>query len=180
MPDLLPHYYSTSLSQTSAPRAQLEAPLRPRLHSGLSPELDAGGADVGAGSPERMLLSSLGLCLLTTFSMFARHAGIEILACDAKIGGTVENTPEGLTFTSIVMGLDLTVDGNVELVEETLEDAKQYCVVLNSLRIPVVVEAQLRTLNEQANELTDDRANECANDRRSPSPRKASAHHHAS
>ena len=27
----------------------------------------------------------------------------------------------------------------------TLDDAKQYCLVLNSLRVPVVVETQIRT-----------------------------------
>jgi hypothetical protein len=56
----------------------------------------------------------------------------------------VEQTPEGLSFTSIVLELDMEITGNVDRVEATLEDAKQYCLVLNSLRIPVVVETQLR------------------------------------
>jgi hypothetical protein len=48
-------------------------------------------------------------------------------------------------FTSIVLELDMTLAGNVARVDATLEDAKQYCLVLNSLRVPVVVEAQIRT-----------------------------------
>lgn len=95
-----------------------------------------------------MLLSSLGLCMLTTFEAFAARDGIEVLAWDAKASGTVERTPEGLMFTSIVLELDMELSGNVDRVEATLEDAKQYCLVLNSLRIPVVIEAQVRLPNE--------------------------------
>jgi hypothetical protein len=48
-------------------------------------------------------------------------------------------------FTSIVLGIDMEIAGNVEHVERTLEDAKRYCLVLNSLRVPVIVEAQIET-----------------------------------
>lgn len=123
----------------------MEAPPRPVLHGGPSPELDG---DVDAWSPEHMLLSSLGLCMLTTFEAFAARDGIGVLAWDAKVGGTVEQTPEGRMFTSIVLQLDMELTGNIERVEATLEDAKQYCLVLNSLRVPVVIEAELRTPNE--------------------------------
>jgi organic hydroperoxide reductase OsmC/OhrA len=123
----------------------MEAPPRPALHGGPSPELDG---DVNSWSPEHMLLSSLGLCMLTTFEAFAARDGIEVLAWDAKASGTVERTPEGLMFTSIVLELDMELSGHVDRVETTLEDAKQYCLVLNSLRIPVVVETQIRMPNE--------------------------------
>jgi organic hydroperoxide reductase OsmC/OhrA len=92
-----------------------------------------------------MLLSSLTLCMLTTFESLAAREGIELRAWDAKASGTVEHTPEGLCFTSIVLELDMEVSGNVDRVEATLEDAKQHCLVLNSLRVPVVVETQVRT-----------------------------------
>ncbi len=94
-----------------------------------------------------MLLSSLGLCMLTTFEAFAARDGIQVLSWDAKVNGTVEQTPEGLMFTSIVLELDMALDGNVDDVESTLEDTKQYCLVLNTLRIPVVIETQIRTPN---------------------------------
>ena len=145
MPVPFPHRYSASLSRTFASRARMEAPPRPALDGGPSPELDG---DVNAWSPEHMLLSSLGLCMLTTFEAFAARDGIDVLSWDARASGTVEQTPEGLMFTSIVLELDMELTGNVDRVEATLEDAKQYCLVLNSLRIPVVVEAQVRMPNE--------------------------------
>ena len=149
MPVPFPHRYSASLSRTFASRARMEAPPRPALDGAPSPELDG---DVHAWSPEHMLLSSLGLCMLTTFEAFAARDGIEIIAWDAKTSGTVDRTPEGLSFTSIVLELDITIGGNVARVDATLEDAKQFCLVLNSLRVPVVVEAQIHSPDDAASD----------------------------
>lgn len=103
------------------------------------------------------MLSSLGICMLTTFEAFAARDHIELLSWNAMANGTVERTPEGLMFTSIVLTIEMDIDGDAEKVEQTLEDAKQYCLVLNSLRVPVVVETQIRAngrpLGEPANPL---------------------------
>lgn len=92
-----------------------------------------------------MLLSSLGLCMLTTFEAFAARDGIELLAWRAQVHGTVEQTPEGPTFTSIVLELDIDIAGDVDRFDDTLEDAKRYCLIQNALRVPVVVETAVRT-----------------------------------
>ncbi len=149
MPAPFPHLYSATISRTFASRARMEAPPRPTLDGGPSPEFDG---DVGAWSPEHMILSSLGLCMLTTFEAFAARDHIELLTWNAKVTGSVERTPEGLMFTSIVLELEMDIDGNVDKVEATLEDAKQYCLVLNSLRVPVVIETQIRPRHEQVAE----------------------------
>jgi len=142
MPVPFPHRYSATIRRTFASRARVEAPPRPALDGGPSAEVDG---DATSWSPEHLLLSSLGLCMLTTFEAFAARDGIEIQAWSATIDGTVERSPEGLIFSSIVLGLDLEVSGNFVDVAKTLEDAKQYCLVLNSLRVPVVIETTIRT-----------------------------------
>jgi len=150
MPAPFPHRYSATISRTFASRARVAAPPRPELHGGPSQELDG---DSGSWSPEQLVLSALGICMLTTFEAFAARDGITLLAWTGTATGTVERTPEGLMFTSIVLGVDMTIDGNVDKVEATLEDAKQYCLVLNSLRVPVVIEAQVETLEPQLPQL---------------------------
>jgi organic hydroperoxide reductase OsmC/OhrA len=144
MPAPFPHHYSARVSRTFTSRARVDAPPRPSLHGGPSSELDGNAA---AWSPEYLLLSSLGMCMLTTFEAFAARDGIEIVRWDATVNGTVERTPEGLMFTSIVLGLDMEISGNVDRVAQTLDDAKQYSLVLNSLRVPVVIETQIRSSN---------------------------------
>lgn len=142
MPAPFPHRYSASLSRTFASRARIDAPPRVSLRGGPSSEFDG---DVSTWSPEQLMLSSLGLCMLTTFEAFAARDGIELVTWNATVNAAVDRTPEGLQFTSIVLGLDMDIRGDVDNVEKTLEDAKQYCLVLNSLRVPVVVETTIRT-----------------------------------
>lgn len=142
MPVPFPHHYSAKVRRTFASRAQVVAPPRPVLTGGPSSEFDG---DAASWSPEHLLLSSLGLCMLTTFEAFAARDGIEVQDWNAQLEGDVERSPEGLIFTSIIMTLDMEITGNVDEVEKTIEDAKQYCLVLNSLRVPVVVETNIRT-----------------------------------
>lgn len=142
MPAPFPHRYSASISRTFASRGRVEAPPRPALLGGPSSEFDG---DASSWSPEHLLLSSLGLSMLTTFEAFAARDGIQVVDWNATLDGTVERSPEGLIFTSIVLSLEMELTGNVGNVENTLDDAKQYCLILNSLRVPVVIEANIRT-----------------------------------
>jgi organic hydroperoxide reductase OsmC/OhrA len=145
MPVPFPDHYSATVSRTFASRARVEAPPRASLHGGSSSEFDG---DVSSWSPEHLMLSSLGLCMLTTFEAVAMRDGIEIVTWNATVNGSVEPSPEGLQFSSIVLGLDMELKGDLENVEKTIEDAKQSCLVLNSLRVPVVVETTIRTVDE--------------------------------
>ena len=152
MPAPFPHHYTTTVSRTFASRARVEV-LPGRGHEpgtpGTAPRgIDAGPSreldgDAASWSPEHLVLSSLGICMLTTFEAFSARDRIELARWDATVSGTVEQTPEGLMFTSIVLVIDMEIAGAVANVEATLEDAKQYCLVLNSLRVPVVVETQI-------------------------------------
>jgi organic hydroperoxide reductase OsmC/OhrA len=141
MPAPFPHEYRATISRTFASRARVEAPPRTSLHGGPSSAFDG---DAASWSPEHLVLSSLGICMLTTFEAFAARDGIELSQWNATVHGTVERTPEGLMFTSIVLSIDMEISGRVDNVGKTLEDAKQYCLVLNSLRVPVVIETQIR------------------------------------
>ena len=142
MPAPFPHRYSASINRTFASRGRVDAPPRPTIDGGPSSEFDG---DASTWSPEHLILSALGLSMLTTFEAFAARDGIEVLDWTATLDGTVERSPEGLIFSSIVFVLDMELTGNVANVETTLDDARQYCLILNSLRVPVVIEANLRT-----------------------------------
>ena len=138
MTSQFPHVYCATVTRMAAARARVEV-------------LDRDSE----GSPENLVLASLGICMLTTFETFAAQSGIELHAWTAHINGTVEPTPEGLRFTSIVLGIDLEIDGAIDRVEQVLEDAKQHCLVLNSLRVPVVIETQIHTPYDDRAQLPD-------------------------
>jgi organic hydroperoxide reductase OsmC/OhrA len=140
-----PHRYSASLSRSFASRSRIEVPQRAGLGIVIDGPSSAPDGDIDACSPEHMLLSSLGLGMLTAFEALAVRDGIDLREWRAEVSGVVEETPEGPSFTSIVVALDLDVAGNIDQFEDALEEAKRCCTVQNVLRVPVVVETRLRT-----------------------------------
>jgi organic hydroperoxide reductase OsmC/OhrA len=140
MPVPFPHHYQTWLVRTLASRARLEAPPRPMISGGPPPEFDG---DATAWSPEHLLLSSIALCLLTTFEAFAARAQLDVLDWKAHVGGMVEKTATGLQFTKFTIEVDMEVS-DVDKARATLDHAKQHCLVSNALRIPVDIDAKIR------------------------------------
>jgi len=134
-----PHHYQTWLVRTLASRARLEAPPRPLISCGPPPEFDG---DATSWSAEHLLLSSIGMCVLTTYEALAARARLDIKAWEARVGGMVEKTDSGLVFSKFTVDLDMEVS-DVERAREVLEETKRHCLVANALRVPVEIEARI-------------------------------------
>src|SRR4051812_4894801 len=140
MPAPFPHRYKTSLVRTLSSRARIEAGPRSPISAGPPPEFDG---DATSWSPEHLLVSSIGTCLLTTFEAVATRDGVELFAWDARCSGTVEKMPQGLRFTSFTIEIDIEV-GDVDRAQMSLETAKHHCLISNVLNTPVDVIATFR------------------------------------
>jgi organic hydroperoxide reductase OsmC/OhrA len=146
MPAPFPHRHQTRLVRTLGSRARIEAPPRAPIAGGPPPELDG---DATSWSPEHLLLTSLGLCLLTTFEAFAARDGIDLLAFEGSVSSVVEKNSDGLAFAEFRVELDMEVS-DVERAQHTLDDARKHCLICNALRIPVDVVATIRPAQLQA------------------------------
>src|SRR3954462_12226896 len=98
-----PHHYQTTLVRTFASRGRVEAEPRAPIAGGPPPELDG---DSTSWSAEHLLLSSIGMCLLTTFEAVALRDGINLVAWQATAHGTVARTVTGLALTKITVEID--------------------------------------------------------------------------
>lgn len=141
MPAPFPHQYETTLVRTDLSRGRIEADHRPAIPCSPSPQLDG---DATAWSCEQLLLSSLAMCLLTTFDAFAARDGITVYSYGSHVRTSVERTSRGLVFTKFTIEVELEVDDEIR-VRKTLADAEQHCLIANALRVPVEVVAKIRT-----------------------------------
>ena len=140
MPVPFPHHYQTWLVRTLSSRARLEAPPRPQISGGPPPEFDG---DATAWSAEQLLLSSIGLCVLTTFEAFAARDRVDLFAYEARVGGTVNKSETGPQFTKFTVEIDMEVL-DVERARATLDEAQRHCLVSNALQAPVEILANIR------------------------------------
>lgn len=134
-----PHRYEASLAWEGGSRAALSSGSRPVLVGGPPPEFDG---EPGWWSPEHLLLSAANLCLMTTYFALARRAGLETAGYRSRAEGILDKTPEGLVFTRITLQVSIQVT-RLEEARRTLEAAKKHCIVSNSLRRPVELEASI-------------------------------------
>ena len=140
MPVPFPHHYQTWLVRTLSSRARLEAPPRPLISGGPPAELDG---DATSWSSQHLLLSSIGLSLLTTFEALAARDRVDLVSWEARVGGTVDRTDDGLRFTSFSVEIDMEV-GDVARAKATLDETKQHCLITSALRVPVTIDAKIR------------------------------------
>jgi organic hydroperoxide reductase OsmC/OhrA len=134
-----PHHYQTWLVRTLSSRGRAEAPSRPIIPCGPPPEFDG---DATAWSAEQLLLSALGMSLLTTFEAFAARAQVTVLAWNARVGGTVERTESGPRFTKYVVELEMEVT-DAERAHSALEETQKHSIVCCALNAPIVIDAKI-------------------------------------
>ena len=138
-----PHRYETTLTWEGESRAAMSSGARPVLVGGPPPEFDG---EPGWWSPEHLLLSAANLCLMTTYMVLARKAGLEISQYTSRAEGLLDKGREGIVFTRITLRVEVRAPAErLEEARRLLETAKRYCIVSNSLKRPVEVEATIQS-----------------------------------
>ena len=137
-----PHQYHVKV-EGGAGGAVVSAAPRPEFRGG--PPSEFGGRD-DWWSPEPLLLSAAGLCLKTTFDVFARRAGLPVLSYASRVEGTLDKTASGLAFTTISIAVELVVgEGDGTRAGDLLRTDKDHCIVANALKAPVRLVAAIKT-----------------------------------
>lgn len=95
------------------------------------------------------MLSSLGLCVLTTFEAFAARDRVDLLGWEARVGGMVDRTELGPQFTKFTVEIDMEVN-DVLRARATLDEAQRHCLVANALKAPVEIIAKIRPCARKA------------------------------
>lgn len=137
----LPHHYEVDLTWSGDSAGLLSHGRAPRLSGGPPTQYD--GRD-DWWSPEHLLLASVSLCLMTTFRAFARRASLELKGYEGRARGVVEKTKEGPVFTRIQLALKIRVPvGAADQARETLASAKRWCLISNSVKAEVTIDAEI-------------------------------------
>lgn len=143
MPAKFPHHYEVKLASPRQGGAELYAAAAPPITGGAPMEF--GGRDTW-WSPEHLLLSSLSLCLLTTFEAIAAKARLTVLRYECRAEAILDHTAQGLGFTALSLHVHVEVNPeDAERAAKVLGSAKKHCLIANALRPPVTVDLTVRT-----------------------------------
>ncbi len=129
-----PHEYRASLNWIGERSATLSAAEQPMILGGPPPQFDGSPT---LWSPEELLLSSVQLCLMTTFFSLAMKRRVEVSSYKSEIIGILAKTADGIRFTKIALKVDLKSKTSPEEAKEMLRTAKKYCIISGALNVQV-------------------------------------------
>ena len=141
-----PHEYLVTVASSPQREVDVRADHLPILQSAAPPEF--GGPD-GRWSPETLLVAAVGDCFAITFQGIARaaHLSWEFLRCE--VTGTLDRQDGVPQFTRfhIRARLGVPVGTSQDLANSLLVKAEQRCLIANSLKAPVLLDANIERLD---------------------------------
>lgn len=123
-------------------RVLLEAEGKPLIEVATPPEF---GGPEAFWSPEDLFVSSINICVLTTFLFFAQRQSLEFLSYQSEAEGTVEMVEGTFMFTQVVVRprVEVKDEEMATAVGQALEKAEKHCLISSSVKTQVTVEPQV-------------------------------------
>ncbi|MHB1261022.1 MAG: OsmC family protein [Thermoplasmatota archaeon] len=135
--------YRTTVAWTAARAGQLECEGKPGFRVASPPEFKG---EAGVWSPEDLFVASVNICTMTTFISFAERAKVVLHGYRSEAEGTLELVDGAFRFTRIVIRPRIHVPPDqVDLARKVMDDAHTKCLVSNSMRCEVVVDANVES-----------------------------------
>jgi peroxiredoxin-like protein len=96
-------------------------------------------------SPEDLFVATVADCFLMTFKAVSHLSKLDWISIDVNAEGTLDKIDSKLQFTEAVLNATLKIQegGNKERALRIMHKAEQNCLVTNSLKTNVVLNAQV-------------------------------------
>jgi len=135
--------FSTELEWLSGGAALLRG--AGKLELGVAPPAEFRG-EANVWSPEQLFIASVDTCLLLTFTGLAEKEGLQISSYCSEAEGALEWVDESFRFTNLVLRPTILIrnEADVAIARDLLDRAHATCLVANSVRTAVTVEADIR------------------------------------
>ena len=135
------HTYTTAVEWTKERRAALSSRGLPTIEVATPPNFP--GGHEGIWSPEHLYTAAAEVCLMTTFLSFAERANLDFLSYKSEADGILDKVEKSLLMTRIHIKPTITVANEADREEalKLIERAERYCLISNSVKSEVTIEA---------------------------------------
>lgn len=142
------HHYEVDLVWTSDRKGTISSPvLNSSIEVATPPEFPKGIP--GIWSPEHLLVAAVNSCYMTTFLAIAENFKLAFESLDCKAVGLLEQ-PEGKYLITTVLlkpVLVITEEANAEKAMRVLEKTEKACLISNSIKATIKLDAVVKVLH---------------------------------
>ena len=135
--------YRTTVKWTEQRKGLISSAGKPDIAVATPPEFKG---HEGIWSPEDLFVASVNICTMSTFLAVAERAGLGFMAYESESEGTLELVDGKFQMTKIVIRPAVTLKPGEDAVKarELLHKAEANCLISNSIKSTVVLEATVR------------------------------------
>lgn len=137
------YLYHTAVKWTEQRKGLISCAGKPDVPVATPPEFK--GHD-GIWSPEDLFVAAANICLMTTFLSVAERAGLVFASYESEAEGKLELVDGKFQFTAITLKpvITLPAGGDAARAKELIEKAEANCLISNSMKAKVSLEATIR------------------------------------
>jgi len=107
----------------------------------------------GLWTPEVLLISSVNICVMTTFLYYAEKKEFKFLNYESSVKGLLERIENEFLFSTIEVKPQILVasEDDIEKAGSLLELSEKNCFVSNSLKSKVILKPEIKVNSQKIN-----------------------------
>ena len=135
--------YHTAIKWTEQRKGVIACAGKPDIQVATPPEFKG---HEGIWSPEDLFVAAANVCVMTTFLAVAERAGLVFTSYESAAEGRLELVDGKFQFTAITLKptITLSVKADAAKAKELIEKAEANCLISNSMKANVSLEATIR------------------------------------
>ena len=135
--------YHTQLHWLENRAGQLNSEGKPGFRVASPPEFKG---EAGVWTPEDLFVAAVETCTMTTFLAFSTRQQIPLVSYESSAEGFLEFADGGYRFTKVIIRPKVVVENEaaVAQAQKTMDDAHHNCLIANSIKSEVVIEAEFK------------------------------------
>lgn len=135
--------YRTAVKWTEQKKGVVTCAGKPDLQVATPPEFNG---HEGIWSPEDLFVASVNVCVMSTFLSFADRAGLAFVSYQCEAEGRLELVEGKFQVTVITLRPHITLPsgGDTAKARELIEKAEANCLISNSIKTRVSLEATIK------------------------------------
>lgn len=137
------HYYETGLTWQDGRVGYITADGMPAVQVATPPEFPKGVPNIW--SPEHLLVSSVNVCVMTTFLAIADNSNLQFTSFSSSAKGKLEKVDGKFMISEIEVSPKIVVaqEKDVERTKRIIEKAENNCLISNSIKSAVTLKPEI-------------------------------------
>lgn len=138
------HLYEINLKWTEQKKGLLSASGLPDIEVATPPQFS--GGHEGIWSPEHLFVSSVAVCIMTTFLAIAELSKLEFVSYESRATGKLEKVDNKYMFTEVTIEpiIKIKYEKDLERAERIIHKAEANCLISNSIKSKVVLNPKIQ------------------------------------